>query len=47
MNVKERFVDLIRNRDASLPTLPVVIGNLLAKADSESARPSVRGRKRV
>ena len=39
MNVKERFVDLIRNRDASLPTLPVVIGNLLAKADSESATP--------
>lgn len=39
MNVKERFIDLIRNRDASLPTLPVVIGNLLEKANSESATP--------
>ena len=40
MNIKEKVVDLIRNRRTSLPTLPVVINNIIvtARSDKSSAK---------
>ena len=40
MNIKEKVVDLIRNRRTSLPTLPVVINNIIvtARSDKSSAQ---------
>ncbi len=35
MNIKEKVIDLIRHRKTSLPTLPVVINNIMATARSE------------
>jgi HD-like signal output (HDOD) protein len=39
VSVRERVLDLIRNKDTSLPTLPVVINNIIVKANSESTTP--------
>lgn len=40
MNIKEKVIDLIRNRKTSLPTLPVVINNIIvtARSDKSSAK---------
>jgi putative nucleotidyltransferase with HDIG domain len=35
MNIKEKVIDLIHHRKTSLPTLPVVINNIMATARSE------------
>lgn len=35
MNIEGKVIDLIRNRKTSLPTLPVVINNIIATARSE------------
>ena len=35
MNIRERVVDLIRNKSTSLPTLPVVINNIIVTAKSD------------
>lgn len=35
MNIKEKVIDLIRHRRTSLPTLPVVINNIIVTARSE------------
>lgn len=37
MEIKEKVTDLIRNRKTSLPTLPVVMNNIIATARSEKS----------
>jgi len=35
MNIRENVIDLVRNRTTSLPTLPVVVNNIIVTARSE------------
>jgi HD-like signal output (HDOD) protein len=39
VSVKEKVIDLIRNKTTSLPTLPVIINNIIVKAKSENTTP--------
>jgi HD-like signal output (HDOD) protein len=39
VSVKEKVIDLIRNKATSLPTLPVIINNIIVKAKSDNTTP--------
>jgi HD-like signal output (HDOD) protein len=39
LSIKDKAIDLIRNKATSLPTLPVIINNIVVTAKSESTSP--------